>query len=122
MFGFLNVCVQIVEIVQPRRVIIVLDNRQLARLGESSQLARTHSEIQSRLFRSQQPSRDVTRYAHLPSKIGHNLGTVIFRLRKPLIRCRLERRKKTRRISNPPRVSGISAFDGRCRSPGTPAP
>jgi len=46
----------------------VLDDGQLTGLGEPSQLAWTHAEVQSRLFRSQQPSRDVTSYAHLPSK------------------------------------------------------
>jgi hypothetical protein len=68
MLGFLNVGVQIVKVIQPRRVLLVLNDGQLTRLGEPSQLARTHAEIQSRFFRSQQPPRDVTRYAHLPSE------------------------------------------------------
>jgi hypothetical protein len=67
-FGFLNVGVQILKIVQPGRMFVMLDDGQVPGLGEPSQLARTHAEIQSRFFRSQQPSRDVTRYAHLPSK------------------------------------------------------
>ncbi|MGA2858466.1 MAG: hypothetical protein ABSE40_16465 [Candidatus Sulfotelmatobacter sp.] len=68
MFGFLNMGVQIVKVVQPGRALVVLDDGQLTGLGEPSQLAWTHAEVQSRLFRSQQPSRDVTSYAHLPSK------------------------------------------------------
>jgi hypothetical protein len=68
MLGSLNVGVQIVKVIQPRRVLLVLNDGQLTRLGEPSQLARTHAEIQSRFFRSQQPSRDVTCNAHLPSR------------------------------------------------------
>jgi len=68
MLGFFNVGVQIVKIVQPGRVLVVLDDGQLTGLGEPSKLAWTHAEIQSRFFRSQQPSRDVTRYAHLSPK------------------------------------------------------
>jgi hypothetical protein len=69
MLGFLNVGIQIVKIVQPRRVpIVVPDDRQLTGLGKPSQLAGTDAEVQGCLFRSQQPSLDVTRYAHLPSK------------------------------------------------------
>ena len=68
MLGFLYMGVQIVKIVQPRGVLVVLDDGQLTGLGESSQLARTHAEVQSSLFRSQQPSRNVTPHAHLPSK------------------------------------------------------
>ena len=68
MLGFLYVAVQIVKIVQPRRVLVVLDDGQLTGLRESSQFARADAEIQSRLFRPQQPSRNVSCYAHLPSK------------------------------------------------------
>ena len=60
--------VEVVKIVQPGRVFVMLDNGQLTGLGEPSQLARTHAEIQSRVFRSQQPLRNVTRYAHLSLK------------------------------------------------------
>jgi len=66
--GFLNVSIQIVKVIQPRRVNLVLNNGQLTGLGEPSQLARTHAEIKSRFFRSEQPPRNVTRYAHLPPK------------------------------------------------------
>jgi hypothetical protein len=43
MLGFLNVGVQVVEIVQPGRVLVVPDNGQLTGLGESSEFARTHA-------------------------------------------------------------------------------
>jgi hypothetical protein len=73
MLGFLNMSVQIVEVVQPGRVLVVLNNRQITGLGESSQLARTHAQIQSCFFRSQKPSSDVARCSHLFFK---NLGTM----------------------------------------------
>lgn len=68
MLGFLYMGVQIVKIVQPRRVLVVLDDGQFTGLRESSELARTYAEVQSRLFRSQQPFRNVIPYTHLTSK------------------------------------------------------
>jgi len=45
MLGFLDVVVQIVNVVQPGRALVMLNNGQLTRLGEPSQLSRTHAEV-----------------------------------------------------------------------------
>jgi len=119
MLGFFYMGVQIVKIVQPGRVLVVLDDGQLTGLGEPSQLARAHAEVQSRLFRSQQPSRNVICYSHCPRKIRHNLGTAISRPCKLLIPWRLERRKEPRRIINPLRLNpDFKAKASRTRSIG----
>jgi hypothetical protein len=53
MLRFVDVIVQVVYIVEPRRMFVVLNDRQLAALGEPTKLARTHAKIPGGLFRPQ---------------------------------------------------------------------
>jgi hypothetical protein len=75
---FLDVGIQVVNVIKPRGPFVVLNDGECPILGESAELAGTHAEIHSSFFRSQQPSRDVILDAHQPLKIRHNLGTVDF--------------------------------------------
>lgn len=59
MLRFFNVTVEVPQIVEPRGVIVVLDDRQVAGLREPPQLSRTHAEVQRCFFRAQKSLRDV---------------------------------------------------------------
>ena len=78
MLRFFNVGIQILNVIKPRGVFVVLNDRECPILGESSELTGTYAEVYSSLFRPQQPSRDVILDAHQPLRIRHNLGTVAF--------------------------------------------
>jgi hypothetical protein len=59
-----DVLIQVPQIIQPRRVLVVLHDGQFSALREPSQLAGTHSQIESGFFGPQQAFRDVCLYSH----------------------------------------------------------
>ena len=64
MLRFLDVVVQVAEVVEPGCAFVVLNDGEFARLREPSKFARTHTQVLSRLFGPQQSPRDVIANAH----------------------------------------------------------
>jgi hypothetical protein len=64
MLAFLDVVVQVAEVVEPGCAFVVLNNGQFTRLRKPPKLAGTHSEVLSSLFGPQQTPRDVITNAH----------------------------------------------------------
>ncbi len=53
MLGFFDMFIQVVQIIEPRCALVVLNDGQFSVLSESSQLAGTHPEILCGLLRPQ---------------------------------------------------------------------